>query len=56
MIRSETVYETSVMVRGTNRGRESQTKGETFTAGPAPSTVSGEQGIIEMYKCKREGD
>lgn len=28
---------------------------QTFAAFPAPSSVSREQGIMEMYKCKRGG-
>lgn len=50
------------MVRGADSGREKEKdtdkrkKNKTFTACPAPSSVSREQGIMEMYKCKREGD
>ena len=37
------------------RERGMETKGKTLAACPAPPSVSGEQGIMEMYKMQERG-
>lgn len=43
------------MTESDGKEREMQTKGKTFAACPAPSSLSREQEIMEMYKCKERG-